>query len=311
MKILLGNHAGAFSNITKILFWCYAKNESDVIFFFYANKSDHCNIKELPFKNIHKHSTFETLLEEEKERNFFYKFFEFPQGYTYEDFKRPDFFYMHYPYALEEKEYAYLGLRNRVDSLSETLIIHPNLFTDPNLQRYRDIYAEMWKKYLIPTKEFQKELDKELALVRNVKAQGKTVLAVFMRTPWHFTHTNVKGFEFTDMLKEIQEEMKHFDYILPITQVEPYFNVLKDLYPDRILELDRQRYPEMCDMYAHTQVDDAKCELEFRLAVIDVYLGSECNKIAGGLSNLFVGCLFLNPTVDFKVFKCLEGKNTC
>lgn len=48
-----------------------------------------------------------------------------------------------------------------------------------------------------------------------------------------------------------------------------------------------------------------------QIKLVDVYLASHCDTVAGGLSNLFISTLLLNPHNNFKIFKCLEGKDSC
>jgi hypothetical protein len=78
-----------------------------------------------------------------------------------------------------------------------------------------------------------------------------------------------------------------------------------------MIKLDRIRTPEMICRLAHTVLSDSELEEEVLLSLVDVYLASHCDTVAGGLSNLFISTLLLNPHNNFKIFKCLEGKDSC
>ena len=305
MKLLLGNYGGTFCNTQKYLLWCLVKKEEDTILFFYANKADHTHPKMPPFDP----NKFYTA--EEQDRNIFYKFFEYPQGMNKTDIVKIDVFEMNYPCFLDKSTYEKYGLNPFPESFSlhdNNFIFTNKLFSDPNLQFYRILFNNLWKKHLIPTKKLQDTIDIELATILKLKNQGNRILATFIRTPLHFSE-NEKAYEFTDLLNEIIEEMKDYDYLLPITQVGPYYDILIKQFPTNMIKLDRIRLPEMMD-WTSQKLDDIKFENEVRTAIIDVYLASHCDTAIGGSSNLFISTLLLNPEIKFKIFKCLEGKDS-
>ena len=307
MKLLLGNYGGTFCNTQKYLLWCLVKKEEDTILFFYANKADHTHPNMLPFDP----NKFYTA--EEQDRNIFYKFFEYPQGMNKTDILKLDVFEMNYPCFLDKSTYEKYGLNPFPESFSlheNNFIFTTKLFSDPNIQLYRNLFNTLWKKHLIPTPYLQDRIDSTLKCVTDLQKQGKRILATFIRTPWHFTHTTEKkGYEFNDLLNEIIEEMKEYDYLLPITQVGPYYDILIKQFPTNMIKLDRIRLPEMAD-WVHQNLNDLQFENEVKTAIIDVYLASHCDTVAGGSSNLFISTLLLNPHNNFKIFKCLEGKDS-
>ena len=307
MKLLLGNYGGTFCNTQKYLLWCLVKKEEDTILFFYANKAQNDHPKMPPFDK----NKFN--IPEEHDRNIFYKFFEYPQGMNKTDILKLDVFEMNYPCFLDKSTYEKYDLNPFPESFSlhdNNFIFTNKLFSDPNLQFYRILFNNLWKKHLIPTKKLQDTIDIELATILKLKNQGNRILATFIRTPLHFSE-NEKAYEFTDLLNEIIEEMKEYDYLLPLTQVGPYYDVLQETFPTNMIKLDRIRTPEMMCKLAHTVLSDSELEEEVLLSLVDVYLASHCDTVAGGLSNLFISTLLLNPHNNFKIFKCLEGKDTC
>ena len=304
MKLLLGNYGGTFCNTQKYLLWCLVKKEEDTILFFYANKSDNDHPKIPPFEP----NKFYTA--EEQDRNILYKLFEYPQGMNKTDILKLDVFEMNYPCFLDKPTYEKYGLKQFPELFSlhdNNFIFTTKLFSDPNLQVYRILFNTLWKKHLIPTPYLQNRIDSELEPILKLKKQEKRILGAFFRTPLHFNN-NKESYKFNDLLDEIIEEMKEYDYLLPITQVGPYYDILKERFPKNIIKLDRIRLPEMVD-WVHQNLNDLQFENEVETAIIDVYLASHCDTVAGGSSNLFISTLLLNPHNNFKVFKCLEGKD--
>jgi hypothetical protein len=304
MKILLANFAGVGSNILKYLTWCLLKKDEDTIFFFYANKSVHDNSQLVPFSN----------LMNEMDSNIFYKLFKLPIGTTQNDLLYSNVLEMHYPTFLEKDKYIKYGLKAVPEGFSQysyNFIFVSKVFKDPNLQYYRNIYNNIFREHLIPTEYLQNKIDSEMNVIRDLKIQGKRILAVFIRTPIHFTdyYNKNEKFNFSNVLAEIIEEMKDYDYILPITQIKQYYEVLNNYFSDNIIRLDRMRLSEMED-WKSSNITADDFEKEVTTAMIDIYLGSQCDMVMGGSSNLVFSALILNAENKFKEFKCLEGKDT-
>ena len=309
MKILLGNFAGAFSNVLKFLTWCLVKKDEDALFFFYANKADNDHPKLIPFQ--WKHEDVRQNIFEDRHRNIFYKLFEPPAGYTPDDIVNCDTFEMHFPFNIEKGNYEKYQLKAPPDVFVpyiEHSIFTEKLYNDANFDYFRTTYNTLWKQYLIPTPYLQDCIQKDLVAIQAVKAQGKRIVAAFIRSPVHFySDTNDKSYQFRDILQEVEALLQEYDYVLPITQVKPYYEYLEQAFPGKIIPLSRPRHGEMVDWVALKYTEDEFLN-EVRTAIVDVYLASQCDMIIGGLSNLFTSTLFLNPTVPFKVFECLKGK---
>lgn len=303
MKILLGNFAGLGSNILKYLTWCLVKKDEDTVFFFYANKSVHDNPQLLPFSS----------LMNEMDSNIFYKLFKLPIGTTQNDLLYSNVLEMHYPNFLEKDKYIKYGLKEFPEGFSQysNFIFVNRLLKDPNLQYYRNIYNNIVKEHLIPTAYLQNIIDSEMSVIRDLKAQGKRILAVFIRTPMHYAeyYNKREKFIFSNVLAEIIEEMKDYDYILPITQIKQYYEILNSYFSDNIIRLDRMRLSEMED-WKSSNITADDFEKEVTTAIIDIYLGSQCDMVIGGTSNLLFSAIFLNAENRCKIFKCFEGKES-
>ena len=55
-------------------------------------------------------------------------------------------------------------------------------------------------------------------------------------------------------------------------------------------------------------MSDEEFEEEFKIAILDVYVASQCDIVLGGASNMFAGSLFFNPKVPFFFLEELKGK---
>ena len=69
------------------------------------------------------------------------------------------------------------------------------------------------------------------------------------------------------------------------------------------------RLSEMED-WKSTNITADDFEKEVTTAIIDMYLGSQCDMVMGGASNLVFSALILNPDNKCKEFKYLEGKDS-
>ena len=103
--------------------------------------------------------------------------------------------------------------------------------------------------------------------------------------------------------------MNSFDYILPITQQEPIYEGILELFPEKCIQLHRKRLPYNVD-WIDISYSDEEFEDEFRTAIKDVYLASMCHTIMGASSNLFSSALFLNPTCEYIVFDVLKNRTS-
>jgi hypothetical protein len=311
MKILLGNFAGAGCNLLKYLSWCDIKKEEDKVLFFYANKLDNDHPTLLPFVPASSRITSKDIYDN-KDKNIFYKLFEHSDGSTDEDVYTPDILDMHFPCYFEKARYESFQFKpfpSSYAAYTNNFIFVKELFQDPLLQQHRNHYSELWAKYMKPTPHFTEVLSRESAQLVKLKEEGKRILAVFIRGPHHFISSDSnKSYDFHDILCEIKETMKDYDYLLPLTQVQPYYQCIQNDFEGKVIELKRKRLPEMMD-WAQVKYTDKEFEEEVTAAIVDIYLASYCNKLLGGMSNLFISCLLLNPVLEFKVFDCLSGKD--
>lgn len=273
MILVLGSFAGVFSNFLKLLNWSFHCKEDDKILFYYTNKSNNDDWRVLPFQNY----------EQDLQRIFFYKYFEYPEGCSSETFLNVNQFEMGYP-------------------PSSVLSPRLTIYTDDNLPQIRQVYHEQIKKKLIFTPLMDQYVGPYVSLIKELQQKGKRILAVFIRCTQHF-----ESYDVEKVFEETQSVVNHYDYILPITQVGPFFEKAKALFGDKCISIPRH--------YLSTNMDwtrpmsDEEFEEEFCSAIRDVYLASQCDFVLGGASNMFLSALFWNPQIPFKIFDELVNKN--
>lgn len=287
MILVLGNFAGVFSNIIKLLSWSIQAKDSDIILFYYANKSNNDDWRIMPFQNY----------EQDLHRIFFYKYFQIPQECSLQTFLQAHKFEMGYPAIPFEELPSFLQpYKNGFISCSA------KLFSDPNLPKIREFYHILMKKRLQFTPFMEDYMKEDLTIIKELQQQGKRILAVFIRCTLHFV-----SYDVDKVFEEIKSVAKDYDYILPITQIGPFFNYAKTLFGDKCISFPRHYLAQNMDWTR--PMSDVEFEDEFRSAIRDVYLASQCDFVLGGSSNMFLGALFWNPIVPYKIFDELVNKN--
>ena len=102
MILVLGNFAGVFSNILKLLSWSIQAKDSDTILFYYTNKSNNDDWRIMPFQNY----------EQDLQKIFFYKYFQIPQECSLQTFLQANKFEMGYPAIPSDQLPPYLQQYN-------------------------------------------------------------------------------------------------------------------------------------------------------------------------------------------------------
>jgi hypothetical protein len=289
MILVLGNFAGVFSNVCKLLQWSLCSKEKDTLLFYYTNKFQHNDsFRVLPFRDY----------EADRYRICFYNVFEFPQGCSLDTFLEPHTFEMGYPQI--EKE----NLPPCLQSYESGFVFcSPRVYKDPQFPLIRKLYHEHMERRLPFTTTMKNYLVPELFLLQKIQKEGKRILAVFLRSTCHF-----EGYSVDNVFDELKTTMKDYDYVLPITQIRPFFERVRNEFQDKCICLPRTYLPGDTDWTVQVLPDEEFAH-EFRNVIADVYLASQCDFILGGSSNMMLGALFMNPTVPFKLFQELEHRN--
>jgi hypothetical protein len=287
MILVLGNFAGVFSNLCKLLTWSLILKDSDSILFYYTNKgNENDNVRVLPFQNYG----------EDTKRIFFYKYFEYPEGCSLESFYERDRFEMGYPSISNEALPSFLQKYP-----GGFFFCNPKLYLDPDFPAIRHLYNAHLQKRLRFTESMKAYIEKDLSVIRGVQQQGKKVLAVFLRSTCHFRNYNVDA-----VFSELRYVMKDYDYIYPVTQIGAFLQRCIQEFGNKTLVFERRYLNQDVDWTR--PMSDEDFELEFRDAIADVYMASQCDFIMGGSSNMFLGALFFNSQIPFQLFAELADK---
>ena len=288
MIVVLGNFAGVFSNLCKFLTWSLVLKDTDSLLFYYTNKgAQNDSIRALPFQNY----------EDDTKRIFFYKYFEYPPNCSLETFFQRDTFEMGYP--IIPKESLPLYLQHYQNGF---ILCSPSVYADPSFPFIRKLYHSHIEKRLHFTPSMKAFLQPELNTLQSIQSQGKKILAVFLRSTSHYVNYNVDS-----LFQEIEDVIVNYDYILPITQIYPFFERTLQQFGDKCIRLPRNYLSADID-WIHQTLSDKEFEEEVQTAIADVYLASQCDLVMGGASNMFMGALLFNPNVPYKVFKELKEK---
>ena len=93
--------------------------------------------------------------------------------------------------------------------------------------------------------------------------------------------------------------MKEYDYILPITIVDEYYQKILEHFGDKVIQLDRYRSKKLSDDWYHKYNKGDSLVNEVEYAIEDVYLSSQCNHVLGSSSNFFLMTLFMNKDMTY------------
>jgi hypothetical protein len=89
--------------------------------------------------------------------------------------------------------------------------------------------------------------------------------------------------------------------------VDEYVKLFVDKFKDKVIFFGNKRFTSINNDWA----DEMK---DYKQECIDcfseVYVASKCKFAVGASSNMFMGCLFLNPNMEFKIFDVSENSNS-
>jgi hypothetical protein len=233
---------------------------------------------------------------EDTKRIFFYRYFEYPEGCSLESFCERDMFEMGYPSIPNELLPPFLQ-----PYPGGFIFCHPRLYSDPHFPIIRHLYNAHLQKRLRFTELMKDYIEKDLSTIRKLQEQGKKVLAVFLRSTCHFTNYNVDA-----VFSELRYVMKDYDVIYPVTQIGAFLQRCIQEFGSKTIVFQRRYLNQDVDWTR--PMSDEEFEAEFRDAIADVYMASQCDFVMGGASNMFLGSLFFNPQIPFQLFAELAEK---
>ena len=175
-----------------------------------------------------------------------------------------------------------------------------NIYRNQHFQQIRHIYnAETEKLILTPyIKDYINTHSKGLVY-------PEETIAVFIRYPGHYSDNNDNIY---NMMSEVEELLnKHkLNYIYLVTMVEEYVKLFVDKFKDKVILFGNKRFTSI-NMDWLDEMKDYKQESIDCFS--EVYVASKCKFVVGASSNMLLGCLFLNPTMSFKIFDTTAKSN--
>jgi hypothetical protein len=307
--MVLHNFAGAGCNLVKYLTWTllYSKEPSIGILFYYRNKKSIYDANDNP--NVFYIQKMEDLVE----KNIFYKFFEYPPGCSSDSFAKDAKFTLSFPSDIPIDNLppcfanfpTILPTQVKDGKVSLSFGGYRSFYTDPLLPAIRQAYFEQIQTNLQFRPWLKEEIQKELQVIQDYQKNEKRILATFVRFSSHYKGPS---FEVNDIVEEIGSHLQNYDYILVTTQVNPTFKLIKERFGDKVISFDRKRLEGDIDW--EKNVSDEEFEEEVKMAIIDIYLMSQCDGILSGMSNMLLMAIFFNPTIPFTLFDTIKAENT-
>jgi hypothetical protein len=265
---IITNWAGFFSNFLKYIAWTLCHGNEKFIFHFVDTPGNH------PIPSITKE-----ILEKE---NIWNVIFEQPE-YTLNDLivnKCECNFPTEYPSPLDKINNGYIYCNAKI-------------YTHEHFQRIREIYYGETQK-LILTPYIKEYINKNSTML----LYPEKTIAVFIRYPLHYRDKNDKIY---DMISEVEDLMHKYDleYIYLVTMVDEYVQLFINKFKNKVIFFGNKRLTTINKDW----LDDMK---DYKQECIDcfseVYVASKCKYAVGSSSNMLLGCLFLNPKMEFKIF---------
>lgn len=190
----------------------------------------------------------------------------------------------------------------------------PEIFKEEYFQNIRNEYNKAYQKIQIK-QTINDNVSKYLSKF------GKKNLGVTVRIPLHYTYNMPEGEPISNrispeeyyktILNEIDEEFKrdNYDKIFVACDVKYFIDLMVSKFgEEKILFTDYKRVESLNSDWVAKKLT---LKEEYFLILTDSLLLSKCDYIMGGSSNIFIGTLFINNSVDFKVFDTLKTVYGC
>jgi hypothetical protein len=283
--IVLINRSGFFSNYIKFLSWNLTHGVDNKIVFHFIDRGvyiidrvhdidrtiyDKQNIWEWMFHPVHKYT-----IEELKDTNNRFETY-FPNS--------------NYPWPLTD--------------IRDGFVCNVGIYSSPEFPLIRQLFNNEVNK-LVWTSVLNTHMDKEKKVLIN---PDKTI-AVFIRFANHYNSINSDIFKeeiFVKLMDEIDFLMKEkgLEYLYLVTMVDVVFDKITERFGDKVIITKNKRYVDINDDWSKDETIDYQNECV--TCFTEVYLASLCKFIIGGSSNMVLGSLFMNPSVEFKLFDALK-----
>ena len=185
------------------------------------------------------------------------------------------------------------------------IYMNAHVYTSEHFPSVRALYhGEVKKLRLTPfIQEYIRE--RSSALVH-----PEATVAVFVRYPGNYSDSDAYSRGCTRTIGTIIGEVaacmaeRGLRYIFLVTMVDAYVAAFQEAFAGRVVLFADKRLTSIDKEFDADPFDYRKETLD---SFSEVYAASTCKYAIGMASNMLMGCLFLNPAMEFKIFDC--GKN--
>lgn len=296
-NLIISNAAGTFSSILRYFSWMSVQEinkENIKLYFDFQNKTDYLGNTYFSYG----HREYSSVLSKQIKQNFINNLF---KDFQVSEFPHNSTFVERYPFEM----------RSIIANYPEHLELYEGrgcniqqYFNENELIKVREKFNYHWQTMPL-SEQLLKRFETEFNSV--VPTTG-TVLCAMVRYSDHY----VGEFSYLEIIEEIKKEMIKFDNLLIITQINPLIITLKEIFKEKCLFFENRHRVDNYDTDwmggRNVKMSDSEFLKETEDCIIDVLAASKCDFLMGGASNMMLGALSMNKTLNFKIFDVLSNK---
>ena len=100
----------------------------------------------------------------------------------------------------------------------------------------------------------------------------------------------------------------NYEHIFLVTMIDIFYAKVLEKFKEKVIVVEDKRYTSVDKDWGDKDWDHgSNSYLQESLdSYTEVYIASQCKFVIGGASNMLLGCLFMNPNINFKLFDCLH-----
>lgn len=299
--IVVSNAAGTFSTILKYLSWMEVSGNADnniKVYLHHTNKTNY-NGNCLPSEYMIVTGNDSIKNEYIKNDTFLNIFDKNSNIFTIKDITNENFI------IIEEYPRNFLDyIKNYPESLNKDPRggIIGNYFDTDYLNLVRYSLNKQWLKFRF-NQLFEAKLKYE---IDKVLPANKKILCAMVRYAQHYVGWNQN---YDSILNEIVTQSDEYDYVLVVTICNSFLKMAKNSLGDKCIFFDRERLDDYSIDWKGGRgeyMTDLEYQKEVEDCIVDVIAASKCDKIISGASNMLMGALIFNPTINFNIFNTLK-----
>ena len=226
---------------------------------------------------------------------------------TSNESKNRDLTLFHYRYY--HTEHIYNGIHDIIPSYYRynygQFWNRSDIFFDNSFQNIRNEFNKAWTKIKIKSHVNER-------LEQYLNSFGEKTLGVTVRIPGHFTGDlpNTDPIEYYKKISnEIEKEfhLNGYDKIFVACDIQYFIDLMIEKFgEDKIIFTKYNRINSLLHDWVEKKIP---LNEEYFNILVDALLLTKCNLLMGGSSNIFVGCLFINNELPYKVFDITSSES--